>query len=117
MRDLFTFFRLPACLPACLVSCRAQRQEISSLRQALAETQDVMLKGKQTYNSVMHTKDLQIAQVGGSQGRALEHAALRLPVLQGGAGLQWLGLGQNLEVKQHPSSQPTVPALTSPCTV
>jgi hypothetical protein len=23
-----------------------------------------MLKGKQTYNSVMHTKDLQIAQVG-----------------------------------------------------
>lgn len=43
---------------------RAQRQEITSLRQALAETQDVMLKGKQTYNQVMHTKDLQIAQVG-----------------------------------------------------
>jgi hypothetical protein len=47
-----------------LDACRAQRQEISSLRQALAETQDVMLKGKQTYNQVVHTKDLQIAQVG-----------------------------------------------------
>jgi hypothetical protein len=45
-------------------ACRAQRQEISSLRQALSETQDVMLKGKQTYNQVVHTKDLQIAQVG-----------------------------------------------------
>lgn len=42
---------------------QAQRQEISSLRQALAESQDVMLKGKQTYNQVMHTKDLQIAQL------------------------------------------------------
>lgn len=42
---------------------QAQRQEISSLRQALAETQDVMLKGKQTYNQVVHTKDLQIAQL------------------------------------------------------
>jgi len=27
-----------------------------------------MLKGKQTYNQVMHTKDLQIAQVGGFRG-------------------------------------------------
>lgn len=43
--------------------CRAQKHEITSLRQALAETQDVMLKGKQTYNDVVHTKDLQIAQV------------------------------------------------------
>lgn len=42
---------------------QAQRQEITSLRQALAETQDVMVKGKQTYNQVMHTKDIQIAQL------------------------------------------------------
>lgn len=60
------------CLPAfpSLLPCRAQRQEISSLRQALAETQDVMLKGKQTYNSVMHTKDLQIAQVGAASSKS-----------------------------------------------
>lgn len=55
--------------------CRAQRQEISSLRQALAETQDVMLKGKQTYNQVVHTKDLQIAQVGVLYAQTCIHAS------------------------------------------
>jgi hypothetical protein len=42
---------------------RAQREEISSLRAALADTQDVMFKGKSAYNDVVQTKDMQIAQV------------------------------------------------------
>jgi hypothetical protein len=49
-------------LPA-VCSCRAQREEITSLRRALAETQDVMYKGKAAYNDVVQTKDMQIAQV------------------------------------------------------
>lgn len=50
-------------LCALLCTCRAQREEITSLRRALAETQDVMYKGKSAYNDVVQTKDMQIAQV------------------------------------------------------
>lgn len=63
-QDCLALTPLSSTVLALLLPHRAQRQEITSLRQALAETQDVMLKGKQTYNQVMHTKDLQIAQVG-----------------------------------------------------
>lgn len=42
---------------------QAQREEITSLRRALAETQDVMYKGKSAYNDVVQTKDMQIAQL------------------------------------------------------
>ncbi|KAF8057681.1 hypothetical protein HT031_006030 [Scenedesmus sp. PABB004] len=42
---------------------QAQREEITSLRAALAETQDVMFKGKSAYNNVVQTKDMQIAQL------------------------------------------------------
>ena len=42
---------------------QAQREEITTLRAALAEAQDVLYKGRAAYNDVVQTKDMQIAQL------------------------------------------------------